>query len=136
MKREASCSCGQLAIKLDGDPEFVVACSCLKCQKKTGSVFGVASYFNDSQIIEVLGESHSYKRTSDSGLNSDRRFCPHCGSTVYWKADFLENHTGVSVGSFSDPDFPEPTVSVWNQSKHPWVSFPKHWPSSDTQVVE
>lgn len=136
MERKASCSCGQLSIRLDGDPKIVAACSCLKCQQRTGSVFGVSSYFDDDQVIETVGESKSYGRTGHSGLWAERQFCPICGSTVYWKAGFLEQYTGVPVGAFADPDFPEPAYSAWTQSQHGWVSFPEHWQSSDTQEFE
>ena len=136
MERKASCSCGQLSIRVKGEPKIVAACSCLKCQKRTGSVFGVSSYFDDDQVIERIGESNSYERTSDSGLKVERKFCPICGSTVYWKADILDKYTGVAVGAFADPEFPEPTFSAWNKSKHSWVSFPENWKSSDTQEFD
>jgi hypothetical protein len=34
------------------------------------------------------------------------------------------------VGAFGDPGFPTPTVSVWEEDKHAWVSLPEnieHW---------
>lgn len=48
------------------------------------------------------------------------------GSTVYWKSEFFDKFTGVPVGTFADPAFPEPSFSVWHQSEHRWVSFPEH----------
>jgi hypothetical protein len=30
---------------------------------------------------------------------------------------------GVAVGAFVDPQFPEPMMSVWEESKHSWLSF-------------
>ena len=134
MTRTAACSCEQLTITVTGEPSFVAACSCLKCQRRTGSAFGLSSYFDDSQIIEITGDSKSFEKISDSGLKLERKFCPVCGVTVYWKAEFMSTHTGIPVGGFTDPNFPEPNVAVWNQSKHPWVSFPSQWPQSDTQA--
>jgi hypothetical protein len=30
----------------------------------------------------------------------------------------------VAVGNFADPDFPVPTVSVYEERKHSWVTPP------------
>jgi len=30
---------------------------------------------------------------------------------------------GVAVGAFNDPQFPAPVRSVWEESRHSWVSF-------------
>ncbi len=136
MNREARCSCGQLRICVIGDPKIVATCSCQNCQRKTGSVFGVSSYFDDSQVESISGNSISFQLTADSGGKSERHFCGKCGSTVYWKNALFPNFTGISVGAFSDSDFPEPMASVWNQSKHAWVKFPEHWVSSDTQEID
>jgi hypothetical protein len=136
MIREAKCTCGQLTVRVVGDPTIVLACSCLKCQRRTGSVFGVSAYFPDEQVEEITGDTRTFNPPSDSGRPSERHFCPHCGTAVYWKAGAFPGHTGIAVGTFADPAFPAPMVSVWNGSKHSWVEFPEHWPSSDTQDID
>ena len=135
MERKASCACGQLSIKVTGDPKFVATCSCTQCQKRTGSVFGVSSYFQNEQILKINGDRTKCSRTADSGLVLESRFCPKCGSTVFWNAEFFKGLIGIAVGCFADTDFPEPRVAVWMNSKHEWVSFPEHWAFSDTQEL-
>ena len=39
-------------------------------------------------------------------------FCPTCGSTVYWEGE----------------GFPAPTIGVWEESRHPWLSLPTDTP--------
>jgi hypothetical protein len=136
VQRTANCSCGQLSIAVTGDPGFVVACNCLKCQSRTGSVFGVSAYFDDAQVESINGQSTQFDKISDSGNLSKRYFCPQCGSTVYWQAGSLLDKTGIAVGCFGDPNFPEPKVVVWTSSKHDWVTYPEGWLSSDTQEFE
>ena len=133
MERTASCACGQLSITVSGDPRFVAACSCTQCQKRTGSAFGLSAYFRNRQVVEIKGESTQARRIADSGLPITGHFCPQCGSTVYWQGDFLKGHTGVAAGCFADPDFPEPSFSVWNATRHHWVEFPAHWKKIDGQ---
>lgn len=135
MERLASCSCDQLKIKVSGDPKVVATCNCTQCQKRSGSVFGVSSYFQNKQVLEVYGDSTKCRRTAESGLNIEFNFCPCCGSTVFWNAEFFENHTGIAVGCFADPNFPEPQAAVWTATKHNWVSFPQKWACSSNQEL-
>ena len=103
------------------------------CQRRTGSAFGVAAYFKDEVILNESGSSREYQVNCDSGNNITTSFCENCGTTVFWKADFFKGHTGIAVGCFTEPDFPEPSVSAWNRSKLNWVKFPEHWHVMDKQ---
>lgn len=136
MERTASCACGALSIRVQGEPTIVIACNCFQCQKRTGSVFGVGTYFPNEQVLEKHGESRAYERSSDAGRKIVCHFCSTCGSTVFWEPEFLEGHTGVAVGCFASPDFPEPKRVVWNASKHSWVRFPDQCLISETQAFE
>ena len=118
---------------LQGDPSMVVTCNCLKCQKRTGSVFGAGAYFDNNQVIEKKGESTTFNDVRDAGLAIKREFCPVCGTTVFWEAEFQPGKVGVAVGCFEDPNFPEPIATAWTQTKHSWVEFPSTWLSSQTQ---
>jgi len=40
----------------------------------------------------------------------------------FWCAEFLPDHVGIAFGTFADP-LPRPTVSVWEMTRHPWVTF-------------
>jgi len=44
------------------------------------------------------------------------RFCPKCGSTVYWTGDSFPGLVVVAIGTFADPSFPAPAISVWEES--------------------
>jgi hypothetical protein len=123
--RTAVCSCGQLSVTVSGEPTYVAACSCIECQKSTGSVFGTSSYWPKSSICEIQGES--YQRGSFQGRSVDNYFCPICGSTIYWFGEFDPELIGISVGNFADPTFPRPEAAIWCENKHSWVKFPDDW---------
>jgi hypothetical protein len=131
MTRTARCSCGGLAVEASGDPAFVFACHCTECQRRTGSVLGVSAYFPKGQI-SVQGTSNLYVRDGQDGRKLRIHFCPECGASVYWEADFRPGHIGVAVGAFADPQFPAPARSVWEQSRHPWLKF-DHNPDCSAQ---
>ena len=121
--RKALCQCGQLRVTTVGDPDLVMACNCLVCQRRTGSPFGMGAYFR-REAARTEGEPRIYLRVADSGLDVAIRFCPECGTSVYWTADIRPEHVGVAVGCFGEPGFVEPARVIWCESKHPWVRFP------------
>lgn len=119
--RTASCSCGQLRVDCSGDPVRVSVCHCLACQRRTGSAFGAQARFARDQIARVEGRASEYVRTGDSGGRITFRFCPECGSTVYWEIPALAGFVAVALGCFADPAFPAPSVSIYEARQHGWT---------------
>ena len=122
MTRIAHCCCGSLRAAATGEPALVAACHCMECQRRTGSPFGGSSYFSKEQV-RTEGPSKIYVRGSDSGRKLELHFCSNCGSTVFWYAEFVPDLIGIAFGAFADPSMPRPIVSVWETTRHPWVSF-------------
>jgi hypothetical protein len=121
MEREAQCACGALKARLRGEPTSIVACHCRACQKRTGSVLGVGAYYLEAQV-EVSGVARAFARTSDAGNLFTTHFCPNCGTSLYWASAKNPGLIGVAVGALEDPSFPKPMRSVWEESKHAWLS--------------
>jgi hypothetical protein len=118
--RRAACNCGKLEIVCEGEPARISMCHCLECQRRTGAVFGAQAWFTPQQTT-ISGNSTQFTRLSDAGRSVSFRFCPVCGSTVYWEAEAFPGHFAVAVGSFADPAFPAPTYSGWEAKRHHWV---------------
>lgn len=121
--RQASCSCGQLRATCEGEPVRLSMCHCLECQRRTGSPFGVQARFRCEQVA-VEGTATEFSRVGDEGNRVTFRFCPECGSTVYWTLSDLPDLVAVAVGAFADRAFPAPRVSVYESRRHPWVIVP------------
>jgi hypothetical protein len=102
-------------------------CHCLECQRRTGAVSSNQARFRPEQVT-VTGEATTWNRTAESGSVVTFRFCPTCGSTVYWESESFPGYVIVAIGNFADPNFPAPTVAVWEESRHPWVSLPPDTP--------
>src|SRR5262245_9203205 len=100
------------------------------CQRRTGTAFHFgATYLKDRVRLE--GERKIYERSGDSGYRIRFHFCPKCGSNVYWEGDSNRAVCGITVGSFADPNFPLPTYSQWEDSKHNWLEVSivtEHYP--------
>ncbi|MFI5314573.1 MAG: GFA family protein [Myxococcota bacterium] len=99
-----------------------MACHCLECQRRTGSVFGVGAYYPEGQVA-ISGVSKQFARPTESGNDFTTHFCPSCGSSVYWSSGKNPGLVGVAVGAFGDASFPQPGRSVWERSMHAWVEI-------------
>jgi hypothetical protein len=133
MPRIAHCCCGSLRVETTGEPIVVGACHCRECQRRTGAPFGVGAYFEKAQV-RAEGASKVYVRDGQEGRKVRLYFCPECGTTVYWDSDRRPELIGVTLGAFADPSFPEPTISIWEKSRHPWVAFGHDIPHFPTNV--
>ncbi len=120
---EATCQCGQLKVRVPGPTVAVVACHCIACQRRTGSPFGEAAYYPHDQVT-VEGTARRYDRTTDLDGVFENYFCPDCGSTVFFRGTKNVEVTGVAIGAFVGPHEMVPVRSVWEQTRHAWVTIP------------
>lgn len=121
--RTAACACGQLNVTCDGEPNIVSLCHCFECQKRTGSLFGVAAWYSSAHV-RATGAASTYRRAGDSGKEIAFHFCPTCGTTLYWSSERRPDFTAVAVGAFADPKFGEPRRMVYTSRKHEWLPLP------------
>lgn len=120
--RTATCRCGQLRATCTGEPIRISVCHCLACQRRSGSAFAVQARWPDEQV-KLAGAFSEWSQTLDSGARGTFRFCATCGSTVAFVGEAMPGTTAVPVGAFADPGFPPPTVSVYEERRHPWVAI-------------
>lgn len=121
--RTATCTCGQLHVTCEGEPVRISMCHCLECQKRTGSSYGVQARWPVAQVA-IEGRSTRYSRSGDDGGTATFHFCPECGSTVYYEIADMPDTVAVAIGNFAEPNFPTPTISVYEGRKHSWVTPP------------
>jgi len=125
--RTAQCHCGKLSVTCEGEPDFVAMCHCQACQRRTGSTYNLGAWYQN-QHATIAGDSHQFQRRGDEDILLTYYFCPGCGSSVYWTASAMPDAMGVAVGCFADPDFPKPSVSLYEKHRHHWVPSPEETP--------
>ncbi len=131
MTRIAQCHCGQVTLTCEGDPNPVVMCSCQLCQRRTGAPVHIGAWF-DMEKVTFEGETKEFTRTTgDQGMAATFNFCPECGTSVWWGGQsegMLANRVGIASGCFADPDFPPPTIAIYDKRRHPWIPTPEGIP--------
>lgn len=86
-------------------------------------MFGVQARFLRDQVV-TEGKTTQYVRLTEDDDKIVYHFCPQCGATVFWYIESLPELIGTGVGNFTNPNFPTPTVAVYEARKHSWVEFP------------
>jgi hypothetical protein len=120
--RTARCSCGQLTVACEGEPERVAACHCSECRRRTGSAFGIAVFF-PIPAVTVSGRSSRYERIGDSGKPLEHHFCPDCGTTLFWYPAARPGRIAVAGGCFADATIPAPEKSAYAAQQQGWLSL-------------
>jgi hypothetical protein len=137
MTRIAECACGAFKVKVEGEPIAVGVCSCIQCQKRTGSVIAMGSYFPKQNVEAISSAFKTFVRAGHSGAKLTIYFCPACGSSIFWEGGYSNpDYRGVAVGCFADPSFPAPQVAFFTQSQHSWVTLPVNVMRFETEPTQ
>ncbi len=75
-----------------------------------------------ANAVTISGDSRTFVRTGET--TTTFHFCPTCGATLYYVSENSKDRIAVAIGAFADPDFPAPTVSVFEERMHAWVRMP------------
>jgi hypothetical protein len=74
--------------------------------------------------VAVEDDGTEFVRVGDEGGRFGLTFCPRCGSTVFYVEEGNEREIAIAVGASADSRFPAPTISVYEERRHSWVSVP------------
>ena len=128
--KTAACACGALGVTVAEPPANVHICSCLECQRRSGSAFTYTAFFPEA-AVSVVGEYRSWKRTSDAGRFHESNFCPTCGTSVFYRLEALPGVIGIPAGNFADPTFAKPAKHYWTLRRPDWLATP-----ADAVIIE
>jgi hypothetical protein len=122
---EGGCLCGSVRYRVEGKPVEAGVCHCTFCKRRTGSAFGISAYFREGAIKITRGQLKTYEYRSDESQTwLKMEFCPNCGTSVTWTAEWLPGGRALAGGTFDDPNWIEPAWHVWTRSALKWMPFP------------
>ena len=124
----ATCACGQVSITVNAAATMHGICHCTNCKRRTGSAFGISAYFDKSAVAGVRGQTKVYAfHHAAQKHDQERHFCVTCGTTLFWYVSTLPEKIGIAGGCFADDDLAEPTYSIADKKRAPWLALPAHW---------
>ena len=124
--RQGGCLCGQVRYRVPAKPVETVVCHCRNCQKQAGSAFSVVAFFpRDS--LQLEGELQTFEDKGTSGQTVFRRFCGNCGSPVITDTENAPEMglIFIKAGTLDEVDDLVPSVHVWTERKHCWLTLAK-----------
>jgi hypothetical protein len=130
--KTAACACGSITVTVTAEPLMVHACSCLDCQRRSGSAFSYSAFFPQSAVT-IGGDPTQWRRSSEAGRWNEASFCPTCGVTVFTRLEALPDLVCVPVGCFTEPHFPGPAKFYWSSKRHHWLDLPAGTERIETQ---
>ena len=124
----ATCACGQASITVNAPPTMHGVCHCTNCKRRTGSAFGISAYFDKTAVVDKKGETKVYAfHHAAQNHDQERHFCANCGTTLFRSLSAAPESIGIAGGCFADEFLSEPTFSVTDAKRLPWVSLPEQW---------
>lgn len=132
-KLSGGCLCGSVRYECDAEQLFGSAiCHCRDCQFVSGGGPGLIVASPESAVNIQSGKTKSYTVKGSSGGDVTRKFCETCGTPMFSELSVAPGLKIIKLGTFDDPSFFEPEMTVWTCSAQPWAhirsdipNFPK-----------
>lgn len=81
-------------------------------------------YF-EASAVDLAGRATEYTRIADSGDQLTHGFCPTCGTPFYLRTAKHPGGIGIAVGAIEGSASQPPARSVFEESRHWWVTVPE-----------
>jgi hypothetical protein len=101
--------CGEVRLRVDGEPLRVGICHCTDCRQESGSAFTYYGVWPAAKFQHVGGTAEF----------RGQRFCPLCGSRLF-SVDAVEAE--VKLGALAQaPIALKPSYELWVKRREPWL---------------
>lgn len=131
----ANCACGAIAMTVNGPVVSMLMCSCLDCQRATGTGHATVALV-PAEALSIVGNAKAFDRPSDSGATFTRHFCPDCGTPLYGQSSRAADIRMIPVGLFAGQnDWFAPTQLIFARSQQAWDLIADHLPRHDKYRV-
>ncbi|KFC69170.1 Gfa-like protein [Devosia sp. LC5] len=124
----AACACGAVEMTLRGRVLSMLVCSCLDCQRATGTGHSTVALV-PAEAITLTGATANFARPADSGAIFTRHFCPACGTPLYGQSSRAPSLRMIPAGFFAGQNqWFDPTQLIFARSQQAWDLVADHLP--------
>lgn len=118
VSREGGCLCRDTRYRVDGEPMSVCFCHCESCRRASGGAYVPWATFRRPQVEFTGAEPAQYP--SSQGVI--RMSCARCSSALTYE-QVAEPTIDLTVATFDDPSWLEPTCHIWVSDKLPGIEI-------------
>lgn len=119
---QGGCLCGAVRYRLEARPLTIVACHCDACKKMSGGTNLLVFTAPRGAFHHVSGELLRFRRTAESGRQSDVVHCAVCGTRVWHEPQAFPVIT-IAAGTLDDPSWAVPASEIWVERASPAAIF-------------
>lgn len=114
---EGGCLCGAVRYRLNQRPQTMNACHCDACKKMSGGTNLLIITAPRDAFAHLSGEVQRFRRTADSGRQSDVVRCASCGTRLWHEptAPIIV----IAAGTLDDPSWVVPASHGWVEKASP-----------------
>ncbi len=128
----ARCACGQVSMRIAGQVASMFMCSCLDCQRATGTGHSTVVLV-PAEMLDVDGTTKTFARPADSGATFTRHFCPDCGTPLYGQSSRAPELRMMPAGFFAGQnEWFAPNQLIFARSHREWDLVADHLPHHAT----
>lgn len=128
----AQCACGQVTLTVQGRVASMFMCSCLDCQRATGTGHSTVALM-PAGGMSVVGPTKAFARAAASGATFTRHFCPECGTPLYGQSSRAPDLRMLPVGFFAGQnEWFAPNQLIFARSHREWDLVADHLPQHET----
>ena len=115
------CLCAAVRYRLNARPQTITACHCDACKKMSGGT-NLLVLTAPREAFSYSGEVHRFRRTADSGRQSDIVRCAACGTRLWHEPQSFPLIT-LTIGTLDDPSWGVPASEIWVEKASPAAIF-------------
>ena len=116
------CLCGAVRYSLNARPATMTACHCDACKKLSGATNLLVVTAPRETFHHLSGDVQRYRRTGDSGRQSDVVRCAACGTRLWHEPQSFPLVT-LTAGTLDDPNWVVPASEIWIEKASPAAIF-------------
>src|SRR5438309_89301 len=89
------CACGAIHYESSAEPLAMLHCHCRDCQRSSGGPFSSFIVVPKDEFKILRGTLRFHASPSEVGGNTNRGFCPECGSPILARPDAIPHLVAV-----------------------------------------
>jgi hypothetical protein len=116
------CLCGAVRYRLEQRPQTINACHCDACKKMSGGTNLLMVSAPRAAFRHLSGDVTRFRRTADSGRQSDVVRCTACGTRL-WHEPAAFPIVLLAAGTLDDSSWAVPASHIWVEKAVPAYLF-------------
>jgi hypothetical protein len=112
------CLCGAVRFAIEPPSLFCCHCHCAWCRRAHGAAF-VTWLGAAEERFRLTGDAPRWYRSSPQ---SERGFCPICGTTLFFRSALAPGEVHVARATLDGPADREPSSHVFFDAHVPWAT--------------